>query len=72
MLHKMVVGSGLHVVIVKSKNVGNLSKRFSQVRLVEVAGVVVEVGVADIFFVLCSPWSVLSSLFSTSRGPLLQ
>src|SRR4051812_46509694 len=59
-------------MIIKSKNVRDLTKCFSQMRLIEMAGIVVEIGVANVFFVFCSPRRILASLLSTHGCPLLQ
>src|SRR5437762_14187288 len=50
----------LHVVVVNRQHMGDLRKRFSQMRLVKVTGVVVEVGMRHVLLVRCRPDRVLA------------
>lgn len=49
-----------------------LGIRFSQIRLVKVASVVMEIRMGGILFVPCSPWLILAVLLSAHGKPLLQ
>ena len=48
----------LHVVVVNLQNVRNLGKGFSEIRLVEMACVVVKIGMSHILFVPCRPLGI--------------
>ena len=64
--------ANLHVMVVERQDVRDLRERLPQVRLVEMARVVMKVGVRDVLLVARGPRSVLTVLLAARSGPLLQ
>ena len=61
----MKVARYLHIVIVDRQNMGYLCECLSQMRLVEMTGVIMKISMRHIFLVSCRPHSILPGLFST-------
>jgi hypothetical protein len=59
------------VVVVELEHIRDLRKGFAQMWLVPVTGVVVEVGMGNIFIMSCSPLGILSIFLSTNLQPFL-
>ena len=59
-------------MVIKLADVGNLSKRLPQKRLVKVTSVVMKIGMRYVLFMGSSPRRILPGIFSTNGQPLSQ